>query len=142
MTDPVTNLYVGWAAFLMGGLSGTIMVLFFHRKDWLGGYASFQRRMVRMGHISFFGLGGINVLFALSAGWIQGQWFQAHGVPIEVASVSFIIAAVSMPVCCFVTAWKPGARFFFFVPVLSVIVGISALLAVLPALSHLDPPAL
>ena len=32
----------------------------------MGGYASLRRRMTRLGHISFFGLGIINVLFALS----------------------------------------------------------------------------
>jgi len=51
------NLTAGWLGILAGVVSGCAIGLFFHRADWLGGYASFRRRMTRLGHISFFGLG-------------------------------------------------------------------------------------
>jgi hypothetical protein len=37
--------------------------LFFHRENWLGGYASHARRMYRLDHISFFELGLVNWMF-------------------------------------------------------------------------------
>ena len=43
-----------------------VLGLFFHRENWLGGYASLKRRMYRLGHISFFGLGAVNLLFWLT----------------------------------------------------------------------------
>ena len=121
--NPLTNLYLGWALLLCGALSGAIIGQFFHRSDWLGGYDSFPRRLVRLGHISFFGLGMINILFALSA-----QLFQSQGAAVNVASVCFTLGAVTMPLCCFLSAWQVRAKFCFAVPVLSVMVGISALL--------------
>jgi hypothetical protein len=123
MTNPLTNLYVGWALFLCGALSGAIIGQFFHRSDWLGGYDSFPRRLVRLGHMSFFGLGIINILFALSI-----QLFQTQGVAVNVASLCFSLGAFTMPLSCFLSAWKVWAKVCFVIPVLSVIVGISALL--------------
>ncbi|HMF37455.1 MAG TPA: hypothetical protein VKF17_12475, partial [Isosphaeraceae bacterium] len=60
------NLTVAWLAILLGLISGTLLGLFFHREDWLGGYGSWRRRMLRLGHISFFGTGLLNLSFALS----------------------------------------------------------------------------
>jgi hypothetical protein len=44
------------------------------------------------------------------------------------ASGGFLLAAVTMPVCCFLTAWKAGLRHLFPVPVLGVLTGVGALL--------------
>ena len=60
------NLFAAWFAILAGLLTGTAMGLFFHRPDWMGGYGSWRRRMVRLGHISFFGTGFLNLAFVLS----------------------------------------------------------------------------
>jgi hypothetical protein len=51
------NILVGWIAMLSGAAAGAALGLFFGRDDWAGGYASFRRRMLRLGHISFFGIG-------------------------------------------------------------------------------------
>lgn len=123
MIDPATNLYVGWLAMLGGALSGAVAGIFFHREEWLGGYGSFRRRLIRLGHISFFGLGFLNILFALSAPLLH-----PGGLAVSVASVSFTVGATTMPLCCFLTAWQSPARFLFPIPVLSVVVGVSATL--------------
>ena len=34
---PMINLAAGWIAILVGLLGGTLIGLFFHREDWLGG---------------------------------------------------------------------------------------------------------
>jgi hypothetical protein len=57
----ISNLLVGWVGMLGGVISGTLIGLFFKREDWMGGYGWFRRRLTRLGHISFFGLGFLNI---------------------------------------------------------------------------------
>ncbi|HXR49058.1 MAG TPA: hypothetical protein VN784_16610, partial [Candidatus Limnocylindrales bacterium] len=59
------NLFLAWLWILLGFVTGMALGLFFHHENWLGGYGSFKRRMYRLGHISFFGLGAVNLLFWL-----------------------------------------------------------------------------
>jgi len=117
------NLWLGWTSVLGGVLSGAIIGLLFHREDWLGGYNSFPRRLVRLGHISFFGLGILNILFALSAGTLR-----LSGSYLQVSSAAFVVALVTMPVCCFLTAWRKPLRHLFPVPVGAAAIGVIALL--------------
>jgi hypothetical protein len=114
------NLVAGWGGFLGGVLSGIVMGLCFHREEWLGGYGSHARRMVRLGHIAFFGLGLINILFAFSvtSGAALTEW----------SSRLLVIGLVSMPVTCFATAWRPGFRHLFVIPAGSTTIGVLGLL--------------
>lgn len=97
---------------LAGVLSGALLGLFFHGEDWMGGYPSFRRRLIRLGHISFFGMGLLNILFGLSA-----EPMHLEGMSLSVAGWSFVVAAITMPVCCFLTAWRKPLRHFFPIPV-------------------------
>lgn len=117
------NLVGGWAGFLGGAVSGMVVGLSFHRPDWLGGYDAFPRRMVRLGHIAFFGLGLINILFSLSA--------PAHSAAAEWSSRLLLVGAVTMPLTCFLTAWRPWFRHAFVIPAGSTAGGIAALLIAL-----------
>jgi hypothetical protein len=124
MIEPVRfNLLVGWTVMVAGALSGAAIGIFFHNEQWMGGYTSFRRRMVRLGHISSFGLGIINVLFALSIATISVPF--SYG---RFGSAGFTIAALAMPTCCFLTAWRPGFRYLFPIPVLAVLCGLGGLL--------------
>ncbi|MGH9588991.1 MAG: hypothetical protein ACRD25_01290 [Terracidiphilus sp.] len=109
---------------LAGVLSGSIAGLLFHDEDWLGGYSSFRRRLTRLGHISFFGLGFVNLLFAATA----GQLLLRPGY-LKVASAALIVGVIAMPICCFLTAWRKPLRHLFPIPVLAVAIGIGAILA-------------
>ena len=112
------NIHAAWAGFLLGCLAGATSGLFFHNGDWLGGYTSWPRRMTRLGHIAFFGLGLINLAFALTAkalGIVNG---------LAVVSVLLIIAAATMPAVCYLSAWKPLFRHVFFIPAGSATIGI------------------
>src|SRR5258705_12701826 len=60
------NWTVGWSLILVAFIVGAILGLRTHRDDFLGGYTSYRRRMVRLGHIALAALGGMNVLFSLS----------------------------------------------------------------------------
>jgi hypothetical protein len=92
--------------------------MFFHGENWLGGYASFKRRMYRLGHISFFGLGAVNLLFCLTV-----QNFSLSGPLVHFSSLAFIVGAIAMPVCCMVMAHFPKAHLIFAVPVVSLVAG-------------------
>lgn len=111
------NLTVAWLWVVLGFLSGFALGANFHREDWLGGYASFRRRLIRLGHISFFGLGAVNLMFYFT---VRFAGLPAHGL--GVASWGFVIGAVSMPACCFIMAFHPKFRLLFLVPVLSLII--------------------
>jgi hypothetical protein len=49
---------------LLAFATGAGLGLFFHRDDFLGGYNSFRRRIVRLGHIALAALGMLNVIFS------------------------------------------------------------------------------
>jgi len=121
MESPQFSLLVGWACMAGGATSGAIIGLFFHHEHWLGGYGSFRRRMLRLGHIAFFGLGFLNVLFALSA--TDAPMSGSNG---RLASLAFASAAVTMPACCFLTAWRPSFRQLFPIPVIATLSGLGA----------------
>jgi hypothetical protein len=112
------NLILAWLWILLGFISGMALGMFFHGENWLGGYGSFKRRMYRLGHISFFGLGAVNLLF-----WLTAQNFSLAGQLVSVASWAFIVGAITMPVCCVVMAHFPKAHLVFSVPVVSLIAG-------------------
>ncbi len=115
------NIQAAWIGFFLGCVSGAIPGLLFHRSDWLGGYNSWQRRMVRLAHIAFFGIGFLNVLFYLSVKSLGLEGLQT-------TSILFLVGAVAMPLVCYLSAWKMIFRHLFFIPAMSVILGIVLLL--------------
>lgn len=117
------NLWAGWTGMMFGLVSGALIGLKFHLEDFAGGYGSFRRRMLRIGHLAFFGLGIINVLFALT--------LTSSGVVLSypaVASASLAAAVFLMPAVCFLTAWKKPFRHIFPLPVILVAVSLLSLL--------------
>ena len=106
------NWNAGWWLLLAGFVSGAVVGLFFHRSDFLGGYASFRRRMLRLGHIACAALGMLNLIVALSP----------QQSPLLVAG------GVLMPAVCFLTAWKEKWWHLFFVPVLTLVAAVILIL--------------
>jgi hypothetical protein len=123
---PQVNLHFAWAWMLSGMILGAGLGLFFHRADWLGGFDSWRRRMVRLAHIAFLGTGLLNLGFALSAGSFAAA--NAEDGLLETASVLFIVGASTMPAVCLLAAWRQPFRHLFFVPALSLIVATAAFL--------------
>lgn len=114
---PNLNLLVAWLWILLGFLSGMLMGFFFHREEWLGGYASHKRRMYRLAHIAFIGLGLVNLCFYLT---IRAMGREGN---VSLASWAFVAGAVTMPICCIAMAHAPKTRPLFSVPVLSLLLG-------------------
>jgi hypothetical protein len=107
------NLRAAWIGILLGMASGMIQGLFLQREDWLGGYASWPRRLLRLGHISFFGIAFLNLAYANTV-WLLGP---ASHVP--AASILLVAGAALMPLVCYLAAWKKPLRHLFPLPALS-----------------------
>ena len=109
------NLWFGWCWIAVGLISGAILGLFFYDPNWLGGYGSWRRRMVRFGHISFLGTGLLNIAFVFTILLPDG-----HQLP-AISGWLFIVGAVTMPLVCFLSAWRRSFRYMFPIPVASLI---------------------
>jgi hypothetical protein len=150
---PQINLLAAWLGILLGFVSGMVMGMFFHREDWLGGYASHKRRLYRLGHISFFGLGAVNLFFWLM---VKGHPEAEISVPVgltfvnldgcifenilTLASHLFVIGAVTMPLCCVLMAHWPKLHLAFAVPVIGLIT--AAVLTLILILGDADAAAI
>lgn len=120
------NLIAAWAGILLGMLSGAIVGLRFHDDDYLGGYRAWPRRLVRLGHISFFGLAIVNFAFFFTTQWLAANR-TAVGWLLELSSWTLVAGAIAMPTVCFLSAWKKPLRHLFFVPVSLLVAGVISL---------------
>lgn len=107
------NATAAWIGFLFGAVSGAIPGLFFHRDTWLGGYTSWPRRLVRLAHISFFGIGFMNLALFLTARDLE--------IATPRASMLMLVGAISMPLVCYLSAWRQCCRHLFYIPVTSIL---------------------
>jgi hypothetical protein len=96
--------------------------MYFQDQEWLGGYASWRRRMLRLTHISLVGTGLLNLAFALSA--------SALGLdpPPRLGSLLLVVGAATMPTVCALSAWRSAARHLFFIPVGSLVIAAADIL--------------
>ena len=116
LSAPNINLITAWLGILLGFLSGMLMGMFFQDERWLGGYASHKRRLYRLGHISFFGLGAVNLFF-----WLTVKNISSTGDSWGWASGLFVLGAATMPLCCVLMAHWPKLHLLFSVPVISLV---------------------
>jgi hypothetical protein len=116
-THPV-NWSFGWSLILSAFVTGGVLGLFFDRPKFLGGYGSFRRRLFRLGHIAQAALGMLNVIYGLGAAGASPPGTA------RAASLCFIIGGVAMPLVCFLTAWRPGFRHLFPVPVVALVLAV------------------
>jgi hypothetical protein len=116
------HLAFGWAWITVGLLAGAALGLRFHEDQWLGGYASWRRRMLRLGHIACLGTGLLNCGFAVTPSDGAGA-----------AAWLFPLGAVAMPLVCALAAWRRQLRHLFALPVLALLGGCVDLLL------HLQP---
>lgn len=91
----IANEPFGWVSVLAGIALGVYMGGKFRDEEWLGGYGSFRRRMVRLAHVALAAIGILNIQFAQSLPRLQ----LSTGLK-TVASAALIAAAVLMPACC------------------------------------------
>ena len=121
MIPPDLNILAAWLGILAGVLLGIAPGLFFHDENWLGGYASWRRRLMRLGHVSFFGIAFLNLAFAWTVQ--DPRWRPDSSVP----AVALALAQALMPAVCYGAAWHKPLRRLFFLPVACVLLGVGGL---------------
>jgi hypothetical protein len=122
----MANWYFGWGLILTAFVTGAIIGVFFYREDFLGGYASFRRRILRLGHIALAALGMINILFGLSS------MASESALEARIASVGWMVGGVAMPAVCFLASWRAVLRHLFFIPVSALVIAVIATLRMGP----------
>ena len=108
------NITFGWTWMFLGILVAAGIGLYAFTPDWLGGYASLQRRFLRLGHISFIALPLINIIYGLLIDTARlSDRLKKTG------SALMIIAATFMPLINFLCIVNVFFQNFFFIPALS-----------------------
>jgi hypothetical protein len=128
------HLVFGWTWILAGLLAGTVEGLFFHRDEWLDGYASWSRRLSRLGHVAFVGTGLLNVAFALT---VRALSLPSAGL--AWTSALLLGGAVAMPLVCLLASWRKPFRHLFALPVVLLLAGVGGFAWVLFRSSGGDP---
>jgi hypothetical protein len=133
------NLWAAWIGLLAGMVGGAAVGLFFHGEQWLGGYASWRRRLLRLGHVSFFGLAFVNLAFVVTVDRLSpapGPSVPLPGDPgagglpaaLRFASYALVAGSALMPVVCCASAFRREARVLFVLPVACLVSGVMALI--------------
>lgn len=115
----MVNEIFGWVLILVALGAGLFMGVKFQHEDWLGGYNSFPRRMVRLAHVALGALGALNILFAESAPRIR-----LDATLTRVASIAFMAGAVTMPLACLWLAARRRHFAVFALPIGCLVVGL------------------
>jgi len=117
----MSSLVVGWSLIVAGFLGGALLGAGFHQDDFLGGYGSWQRRLLRLGHVACVALGVLNLLFAATV----------PRAPLAGTGATLLaLGGVAMPLCCLVVAFVPRLRPLFAIPVALLLAAASIALAV------------
>jgi hypothetical protein len=117
-----SNRAVGWASIAVGIATGLVMGLWsfdgpVSTPAWLGEYGDTPRRLARLGHIAFIGLGILNILLARE---LTMTSLGARGR--RLASGAMNLGNALLPVTLFAAAmWRP-AKFAMALPATAVFV--------------------
>jgi len=115
------NILAGWGGMVLGALMGMIFGMRAEAREWAGGYGSFPRQALRLGHIAALALGMINVLYGLTA---QGLAGLPHWAGV-VGPWAMIAGGFLMPAVCLAAAWRRGLKYFFPIPATCITVALA-----------------
>jgi len=118
------HLLFAWTWIAVGLATGVLLGAFFSGDDWLGGYGSWPRRLLRLGHVSFVGTGLLNV----AVHWTLAQVVLAPATEAWIRA-AFVGGAIVMPLACGVVAFVRRAKPLFAVPVALLTSGAIAVLS-------------
>jgi len=119
------NRQVGWWCTVLGAVSGLILGLWSFDGPvpvpaGLGDYATTARRLARLGHIAFFGLGILNLLLASELAVSQ----LGHSAR-RLAAVAMNFGNVCLPVTLFSAAAYAPLKYLLPLPALAVLVSLA-----------------
>jgi hypothetical protein len=118
------NRSIGWASLAVGVATGLVMGLWsfdgpLPTPAWLGEYGDTPRRLARLGHIAFLGLGILNILLARE---LPHSSLGERGH--RVASLSMNVGNILLPITLFAAAaWHP-AKYAMGIPATAVFVAL------------------
>lgn len=115
------SVAIGWWLISVGFLTGAVFGLLAQSENWLGGYASRTRRLLRLGHIALIALGALNVVWPLTTTARNSTSLTT------VITGCFVVGGLTMGPVCFLSAMNWRCRMAFVIPSTALIVG--ALLA-------------
>lgn len=119
------NRRVGWASACLGAVTGMMMGFWsfdgpLPPPGWLGEYGDTPRRLARLGHIAFFGLGILNVLLASELRRSALGPRTKH-----LASIAMIFGNIFLPVLLFAAAAYRPLKYLLSVPILAVFIALA-----------------
>lgn len=118
------NRRVGWVSLAVGVTTGLVMGLWSFDgpvavPEWLGAYDATSRRLVRLGHIAFLGLGILDILLARELPRLD-----LGPAAKRVASRAMILGNVLLPVALFAAGACPPLKYVLPVPATAVFVAL------------------
>jgi hypothetical protein len=116
------NILFGWAWMCFGFIFGMTLGMWAEGEKWLGGYASLERRYLRLGHVAFIALSIINILY--------GRELEAVALPVHIKNIGsylMIFGAAGVPLACISAAFFRKARYFLPLPALALLIGTAIL---------------
>ena len=118
------NVLFGWVWMCLGFIFGMTLGIWAEGETWLGGYASVERRYLRLGHVAFIALSIINILYGKELGDVA--------LPIYIKNIGsylMIFGAAGVPLTCISATFFRKTRYFLPLPALAVLTG-TAILAI------------
>ena len=115
------SIAIGWWLISSGFLTGALFGLLAQSEDWLGGYTSRTRRLVRLGHVALIALGALNVVWPLTTTARESSALT------PLITGCFVVGGLTMGPACFLSAFFRRCRVAFVIPSTALVVG--ALLA-------------
>jgi hypothetical protein len=118
------NRVIAWTSLTLGAGTGLIMGMWSFDgpvtvPSWLGDYGETSRRLARLGHIAFFGIGMLNLFLVWELGRIR-----LGPVAQKWALVAMNIGNVFLPLSLFVAAAFRPLKYLMSVPATSVFVAL------------------
>jgi hypothetical protein len=111
------SVAIGWWLISAGFLTGAVFGLLAQSENWLGGYASRTRRLLRLGHIALIALGALNVVWPLTTTARDSSSLTS------IITGCFVVGGLTMGPVCFLSAMNWRCRVGFIIPSTALIVG-------------------
>ena len=108
------NILFGWCWINIGFIMGMVMGMKFKNPDWLGGYASWERRMLRLSHVAFIFLSILNIVYGHELANVQMSETLK-----QLGSILIIIGAIGIPTIVFTAAFYKKILYWLAVPIIA-----------------------
>lgn len=117
---PTFNCAVGWSSLAIGAITGLVLGMWSFGgpipvPEMVGNYDALPRRLLRLGHIAFFGLGILNIMLARQLG---SRHRSEPSMRLALGAMNF--GNVGLPLTLIVAAFFEPAKYLMSVPAMAV----------------------